>query len=537
VRITCSHRGQDVAFETDATDVVIGRSDRHGPAAIDLTPDQRVSRRHARILVEEGRYWIEDLGSAYGTVVCGEEIKGRGKRRLFAGDVIRLGDTTLRVQIAAGGDDRDPAVPPQASAIDAVPQVSAAAVGAKRAHDGGDITETLDADGPIYSPTDTTAGDSARRLALLCDLPLRFGAEAGLDGLLETIVDRLVEAIPGAKRSALLVKERATGQLLLKAWAPGGGEPAVSLTSAQQAIDERQAFVWRRGQELTASQSEHDIASGMYAPLLWKGQALGVVCVDDCEKPDSFTGEDLRLMAAVAQLAAMAVANHYAQDDLRRHAEFTNRLFASRFPLRAREKLMREASDGTLVVGTRSSPITVLISDIRGFTKLTARLGARGTGDLLNEVFPRLVEVILAHDGTIERFAGDAIVSVFGSPEDDARQHEKAVRAALAMQTAMGEVNAARAARRKETCGIGIGIDCGEVLHGFLGDAERIEFAVIGDAANRASRYCDGAGAGEVLVSPEVHQRVFMLVQSTATSVQTKHEGKLRAFRVEGVRK
>jgi len=349
-------------------------------------------------------------------------------------------------------------------------------------------------------------------------------------------VDRLIEAIPSAKRGALLLKDRATGQLLLKAWAPGG-EPAVSLTSAQKAVDQRKAFVWRRGQDLTISQSEYGIASGMYAPLLWKDQALGVVSVDNYETSDSFTGEDLRLMAAVAQQAAMAVANHYGQDDLQRHAEFTNRFFASHFPGRAREKLMREASAGTLLVGTRQSPITVLISDIRGFAKLTARLGARGTGDLLNEVFPRLVEVILAHDGTIERFAGDAILAVFGSPDDDVQQHEKAVRAALAMQTAMGKLNAGWTSRRKETCGIGIGIDCGEVLHGFIGDAERIQFAVIGDAVNRASRYCDGAIAGEVLVSPEVHQRVFMLVQSKPTSIQSKHEGELRAFRVEGMKR
>jgi len=178
----------------------------------------------------------------------------------------------------------------------------------------------------------------------------------------------------------------------------------------------------------------------------------------------------------------------------------------------------------------------VLISDIRGFTKLTSRLGARATGDLLGDVFPRLVDVILAHDGTIERFAGDAVVAVFGTPDDDARQHEKAVRAGLAMQAAMDAINAARAARGRETCGVGIGIDCGDVLHGFIGDAERIQFAVVGEAANRASRFCDGAKAGEVLVSPDVHERVFRIVHSKPATVPTKHEGELRGFLVTAMK-
>jgi adenylate cyclase len=520
MRIVCSYGGKDVVFDTDATQVVIGRSGQYVRADLDLAPDRKVSRQHARIAADADQYWIEDLGSAYGTRVGGEEIKGKGKRRLREGEFIQVGDTMLRFE-TAGSE---------------VAGSSPIARPAETAPEPGDIAEAINADAPVFSSPEATTTDSARRLGLLCELSLQFGGEARVDVLLQTIVDRLIEVIPPATRGALLLKDRATGRLLLKAWAPGE-EPAVSLTSAQQAMDERKAFVWRRGPELTVSQSQYRITSGMYAPLLWKGEALGVVSVDNCETLDSFTGEDLRLMTAVAQQAAMAVASHYGQGDLQRHAEFTKRFFASHFPLRVREKLMRGASEGTLSLGTRSSPVTILISDIRGYTKLTTRLGARGTADLLNEVFPRLVEVILAHDGTIERFAGDAVLAVFGSPEDDLQQHEKAVRAALAMQLAMGELNAGRAARGKETCGIGIGIDCGEVLHGFVGDAERIQFAVIGDAVNGASRYADGAGAGEVLVSPEVHQRVFMLVQSKPMRIQSKHEGELHAFRVEGIKR
>ena len=109
MRIVSSYGGKDAVFETDAAQVVIGRSGQNVLVQLDLTPDSKVSRQHARLVVEGGQCWIEDLGSAYGTMVGGEEIKGTGKRRLRVGDQVRLGDTMLRVEAAGERDDGDQA--------------------------------------------------------------------------------------------------------------------------------------------------------------------------------------------------------------------------------------------------------------------------------------------------------------------------------------------------------------------------------------------------------------------------------------------
>ena len=402
-----------------------------------------------------------------------------------------------------------------------------------------EIRRTLDAREAVVAVAATP--DSARRLALLCELALLFGREAKLEPLLQTILERLLDVVPKAARGALVVKDPATGDLVLKAHVPLG-KPSLSITLARQAMEQREAFIWPPGMHApdmdmqTVTISRYHITSAMYAPLIWEGEALGVVCVDNSEGASAFENDDLQLLRAVSHHAAMAVAHRRVQDELREHVELARRLLSSRFPPQLREKLIQEAASGTLPLGTRQSPITVLTSDIRGFTLLTERLGALWMSELLNEYFPLLIEGIFAYEGTVERFVGDAIFAVFGSPEDDELQHEHALRAAVAMQDAVKILSGRRRARGAPTCDIGIGIDCGTTLHGFIGNAERMEFAVIGEAANRASRYCAAAAAGEILISQEMYGHVFRIIEALPVAISTKHEGNLAAYRVVGLK-
>jgi adenylate cyclase len=516
MRITYSYQGNEQVFDRETSQVVIGRHND----GLDLTPDTNVSRVHARLWVEDGQFWIADLSSTRGTKVNGDEIKGQGKQALHPGDIIHIGETTLEAHI------------PAEQIVVTEPKTLLTNVSALL--DAGEVMDDTELN---YAATEHTTADLEQRLGLFYELPLQLGAETRLESLLQLVVERVVNVIPSAKRGALLVKDRASGRLTLKAHLPLGN-PAVSKTMAKRAMGERKAFIWTKQtpsgkDELAESLVNLRIKSAMYAPLLWQDEVLGVLCVDNSETNTAFQSDDLQLLQAVAQHAAMPVAHHYAQEDLQRHAEFSNRFFSSRFPHSVRSKLMHEASAGTLTIGTRQSEVTILISDIRGFTQLTSRLGAQRMSDLLNEYFPQLIEAIFKHGGTIERFVGDAIFAVFGSPEEDANQQEHAVRAAMEMQEVTRSLNESREAREAETCVLGIGIDCGEALHGFIGNAERMEYAVVGDVANRASRYGAAAREGEVLISPQVHQWVWNLVTAEQTSIETKHEGNFIAYRIK----
>jgi adenylate cyclase len=370
---------------------------------------------------------------------------------------------------------------------------------------------------------------------MLLDLPMQFSAQTGTNELLEIIMNRVIAVIPSARRGALLLRDPQQDVLLLKAYV-SGGEPAVSETLARRALSEKHGFIWRAGQagDNSRSMREFQMVTGMCAPIQWQDRAFGVICVDSPILTDTFGEDDLEFLIAVGQYAGMALAEQQYLADLRRNGKLVDRLLAN-FSPKVRTVLVEQAHLGKLRPGGAKSEVTVLFCDICGFTKHAAQADAHDVVDMLNQYFQPLVEVIFRHDGTVDKFVGDAVLAVFGSPEPDPQQHQKAVRAAVAMQEAVRTTSQLRAARSEVSCKMRIGLHCGEVFHGFVGGTDRLEFTVIGDAVNRACRFCEAAGEGEILISQDVFQRVFNFVKADKTSIATR-EGELTAFRVTGLR-
>jgi len=516
MRILYRYRDTEKVFDHALDEVVIGRPRGGVHVDIDLTPDLRVSRPHAKISFESGHYWIEDLGSTNGTTLDGQSITAVGKIRVEPGQIIGISDTTLTIEVPDNTDPDETVL--LRSSEDAEAEIIAVIDAAASAFD----TE---------NPPDPTR---AQQMALLYELPLRFAKEVQMDTLLQTIVEQLVSIIPAANRGALLVREGGSGSLLLRAHVPAG-EPSVSMTLARRAMAERQALIWTTGIVPSRSQMINRIQAGMYAPLIWLDEVVGVVCVDNSDAGTQFTNDDLRLMVAVAHYAAMALKQHRLDSELRENSLLLGRLLAN-FSPKIRDRLLSRARHGRLRLGGERSDVVVLESDIRGFTALSAGMDEDEVVDLLNEYFSALVDAIFLHDGTIDKFVGDAILAVFGSPEPDARRYENAIHAALAMQKAAAEVTRSRRSRDLVGCDFGIGIHCGTVLHGFIGSTERMELTIIGEAVNWTSRFCAGAAAGEILISPALHQHIWQLIETEPVVVEAKHEGDLRAYRVKGLR-
>jgi len=182
-----------------------------------------------------------------------------------------------------------------------------------------------------------------------------------------------------------------------------------------------------------------------------------------------------------------------------------------------------------MLAGTRK-PVTVLFSDVRGFTTKTEEAAAQGRSQhhiaKLNEYLTRMVSCVFRYDGSLDKFIGDAVMAVWGNtpynfgPKEDA---VRAVRSALAMMTELRELNRGWEAKGEETWQIGIGLNHGDAIVGDMGSQQRKEFAVIGDAVNLASRlesltkeYQVDILIGEsvvALIRDEFHLRSVDLVQ------------------------
>lgn len=148
------------------------------------------------------------------------------------------------------------------------------------------------------------------------------------------------------------------------------------------------------------------------------------------------------------------------------------------------DRVLREGSD----LGGEVRTVSVLMSDVRGFTTLSERLPPAAITATINEYFPAMVDAILAHRGIISDFIGDGILAMFGAPLDDPDHAWHAVETALAMQAALARLNARWQTEGRPTLAMGVAVNTGEVFAGNVGSARKKKYAVIGDPVNTVSR-------------------------------------------------
>ncbi len=148
----------------------------------------------------------------------------------------------------------------------------------------------------------------------------------------------------------------------------------------------------------------------------------------------------------------------------------------------------RVLEGGEALLGGTLQTATMLFSDVRGFTTISERLGPQKTVSLLNDYLTLMVDIIFHHEGILDKYVGDAIMAVFGVPFGNERDADNAVQAAIDMVRQLGTFNERRLAGGMEPLGIGIGLNTDEVVAGNIGSPRRMDYTVIGDGVNLASR-------------------------------------------------
>lgn len=168
------------------------------------------------------------------------------------------------------------------------------------------------------------------------------------------------------------------------------------------------------------------------------------------------------------------------------------------------------AADGDSVMGGKQSVASVLFSDVRSFTTITEELGAQGTVKLLNEYFTIMVDCITDEGGMLDKFIGDAMMCIFGTPIPHDDDPDRAVRAAIRMMTELKTFNEKRAAEGKMPIDHGMGVNTDSIVSGNIGSPKRMDYTVIGDGVNLAARIesaCKQYGA-HILISEFTYKAV-----------------------------
>jgi adenylate cyclase len=350
------------------------------------------------------------------------------------------------------------------------------------------------------------------KLRIAYELQRAIGTELDLDPLLEKILERAFEFLAADRAAILLYDEQK--ELKPRAVRTRKGdtnEPfAVSTTILQQIQKERVAVLSSDAMLDPRFSQAHSIImqgirSSMAVPLLHKGDLLGVLFVDSQISTNAFGDKDLQLVTNIANQAGLAIANATLARQIQRDA-----VARERFQRLLSPQVAQLVLEGKVEVKQGGEPreTTMFFSDIRGFTSMSEGMQAEDIVAMLNDYFERMVELIFHYEGTLDKFVGDEIMALWGAPVSKPDDAVRCVRASIQMIEELRRFNEARAAAGKNGFEVGIGINTGEVVAGYLGSSKAMQYTVIGAPVNLAARLCSQAKGMQIVISEATWLRV-----------------------------
>jgi len=499
---------------------------RHPDNTIQIL-DRIISKEHAQIQrAGDGRYLLRDLRSLNGTFMRGERITDH---YLVDGDEFTMGSTRIVFVDKPKPDD--------------VLQRVTIAPGLTESH----IRGRIQANTGDFMPERQIADDKIlrrdyERLRIGHELARAVGSELDLDKLLPKILDKAFELV-GADRGVILLHDD-NGELTPRfvKTRSGKSDPNIVLSKTVMAeVVNNKAAVLSSDATMDARFSGahsiimQGIRSTMTLPLLHANELLGIMHLDSLFTSNAFTEKDLQICTGMAAQAAISIQNARLASRIEKEAQ-TRAQISRLIPPSVVEQVVR----GELVIekGGRLSEITMLFSDIRGFTTMSDGRPPQEIVNTLNEYFEVMVDILFKYSGTLDKFVGDEIIGLFGAPIPIEDAPFKAVSCALAMMQALEEFNRTRAAENMPPLRIGVGINTGTVITGSIGSTRALQYTAIGDAMNVASRLVNIAGSGDVIVSEDTFRHIAGRVEAQQlppVKVKGKAE-ELKIYRVTGLR-
>jgi adenylate cyclase len=480
-----------------------GRSEE---SDIVLVADE-VSRHHAKIFKRGNQFMLEDLNSLNGTYVNRQRIKERVLSHLdevWFGSKCRLvfhNDAPAKSPSSTLQNDSDLLRNMNRIREEMDRVANNMTMIGQRSQTSVPLPEKAT---QITSDEVQKMGRAYRRLSALYKASQVMASAFDLDSRLSQLLDVVIEVMD-AERGFVMLCDPGRSTLSVKVARQMGRELEASSPSmgiaGRAAIDGEPVLMADRDQDSEFGMREsiirNQIRSAMCVPLRIENRVLGSVYIDTTKSVATFSEEDLELFLSLASQSAMAIDNVRLHNQIIEEERRRQNLGRFLSPAIV-EKIMNEGSE--LELGGRKQAVTTMFADIRSSSKLAEGLPPYELVELLNEHFTHMTDIVFDHGGTLDKYIGDELMAIFGAPlvgQDDAL---RAVRCAAAMQERNQALNIERQREGRQPIEIGIGIETGEVIAGYIGSLRRMEFTVVGDRVNMAKRFCDMAGPGSVVL-------------------------------------
>jgi adenylate cyclase len=346
--------------------------------------------------------------------------------------------------------------------------------------------------------------DLGMRDRIFYELARDLSSSLEVEVVLHKVMDRVISLMKASRGFIVLVD--ATGTMSVK-MSGGDADPerTKEFLGSRTVIEQ----VVRSGQAVMSTDASVDdrfksqqsvilqnLRSIIAVPLVTKGTVIGAVYVDNPFRAAIFEEKDKEFLQAIADLAAIAIDNARQYE----RSEFLRTLFELYVNKQVTDYVLARSDRETKFLPGERREVTMLNSDIAGFSALSQSMEAEELVRFLNDYFARMIEAVLAHGGNIDKFQGDGMLVVFGAPNAMADHAQRALAAARAMLKEIDGLNQELEEAGKPQISVGIGLDTGEVVAGHVGSEKRLEFTLIGVPVNNCS-YLSKVRPAKVLMS------------------------------------
>jgi len=465
-------------------ELVLGRAPDSGM----VLAQAGISRRHCKISERDDQYILEDLNSKNGTRINGIYIK---TSQLEHGDVIQVGDFALTFHESLTESQEQKVVLSEDKGL-----YEEAGTIIRRVNELKDIMAEYESMEVPAQKAEKGLDSTRQILRVLIEVAKALIEVKSLSEIIQSVMDLIFEHLPADRGFLMLANEnRQLEPRVIKHRDPAKADNIeISKTIAEKVFNEDVAILTTDAQvdpRFSAGESIRflGIKSAMCVPLFHKNKTIGIIYLDSPTSAAVFGPGELDLLTAMANFAAVGIEQAQLTEKIEKESKIRHRLERYHSPSIV-SRILQSAETGSIsneyTLSVQEREVSVLFADVVGFTPMSERLPPSKIALLLNDYFSEMTEAIFKYEGTLDKYIGDAIMAIFGAPNPMKDHPARAVLTALEMLDKLEELNEKRAP--EDRFSIRIGINSGRAVAGDIGSLKRMDYTVLGNTVNVASR-------------------------------------------------